>query len=150
MERVSPNFTLQELTFSQEALRKGIDNTPPPSVLEYLGHLCNELLEPARALLGVPLHVDSGYRCSEVNIMVGGAALSAHQFGRAADVIPIGMELQEAFDRLRASALAFDQIIFECRAWLHLAIAPTGAFPRRQALLAAGTPGRWTYQLATQ
>ena len=61
------------------------------------------------------------------------------------DIVPLGVPLQEAFDKIRATALLFDQIILECDTWLHLSIAREGAMPRRQALIASGTPGRWSY-----
>lgn len=144
MTKISPNFSLEELTFSQIALRTGLDNTPPGGAISNLTRLCAQLLEPARALLAVPLHIDSGYRSPAVNFTIGGAIDSAHMSGRAADIVPAGMDLREAFDRLRTLA-PIDQIIIECNAWIHLAIADVGAVPRRQALTAAGAPGHWTY-----
>jgi zinc D-Ala-D-Ala carboxypeptidase len=143
--RLSPHFTLSELTRSQTALRLGLDNVAGHDVETELRRLCDWLLEPVRELLGVPLHVDSGYRSLLVNQAVGGAVASAHLFGRAADVVPVGVSLTDAFDRVRRSALPYDQAIVECGAWLHLAIAPAGFTPRRQALTASGGPGRWTY-----
>jgi len=144
---MSEHFPLESLTASQTAARKGIDNTPPPPAIAYLQLLTSTILEPARALLGVPFRVNSGFRCEALNEAVGGATHSAHMDGRAADVVPMGMDLREAFDRLRSSDLPYDQIIFECNAWLHLAIARTREAPRRQALSAVGTPGHWTYSL---
>jgi hypothetical protein len=143
---LSPHFTLEELTFSQTALRKGIDNTPAAGAVENLTTLCATLLEPARDLLGVPLHLDSGFRSPALNEAVGGAKTSAHMDGRAADCIPQGADLRQAFDRLRRSDLPYDQIIYECSAWIHLAIARKGETPRREALTATGGPGNWAYQ----
>ena len=146
MDNLSEHFTVDAMTFSQTATRKGIDNTPSQPVIDCLTALCTTLLEPARALLGVPLRVDSGFRCEALNEAVGGAKTSAHLDGRAADCVPEGLDLQEAFDTLRASDLPYDQIIFECKAWIHLAIAREGENPRRQALTATGGPGAWHYQ----
>lgn len=146
MTQLSPNFTLEELTFSETALRQGLPNTPDNDQVDNLRRLCAVLLEPARQILGVPLHVNSGYRSMEVNIRVGGARTSAHLDGRAADLLPVGMNLGEAFDKLKASGLPFDQIIFECGAWIHLAIPRFGEEPRIEALTASGGPGRWVYQ----
>jgi len=143
---MSEHFSLESLTFSQTATRKGIDNTPPQQAIDSLNLLCSTLLEPARALLGCPFRVDSGFRCEALNEAVGGARTSAHLDGRAADCIPEGMDLQAAFDKIRLSDLPYDQVIFECQAWIHLAIARDGETPRRQALTAAGGPGHWTYQ----
>lgn len=131
---------------SNLALRKGIDNSAPPEVIPQLIRLCTTLLEPARALLVVPFHTDSGYRCPVVNTLVGStAAHSAHLDGRAADVIPIGMDLRAAFDRIHASDLPYDRLIVECNSWLHLAIAKEGETPLRKAEYATGGPGHWVY-----
>lgn len=145
MIQLSEHFSLEELIFSQVASRKGLDNTPNDFEVMNLTRLCVEILEPSRILLGVPLHVDSGFRAPLVNTAVGGALSSAHKDGRAADCIPIGMHLQAAFDRLRTSKLPYDQIIIEYNAWIHMAIAPTDVPPRREALVASGYPGTWTY-----
>jgi zinc D-Ala-D-Ala carboxypeptidase len=144
--RLSPNFTLAELTFSEVALRLGFDNEPPAALIPNLQRLCQMILEPARTLLNVPLHVNSGYRSHELNAAIGGATDSAHMYCRAADILPIGMPLLEAFEKLRTSAIAYDQIIVECGAWIHIAIAMEDAAPRRQALTASGRPGNWHYE----
>jgi hypothetical protein len=36
MIKASPHFSIEELTFSETAARKGIDNTPPQEVLDNL------------------------------------------------------------------------------------------------------------------
>ena len=46
--RLSGHFNLQELTKSQTATRKGIDNTPTPEHIERLTDLCLQVLEPTR------------------------------------------------------------------------------------------------------
>ena len=61
MTRLSPNFTLEEFIHSDTALRLGIDNTPPPEVLQNLAVLAVGL-EEIRAVLGFPVNVNSGYR----------------------------------------------------------------------------------------
>ena len=116
---MSEHFTLDDLTRSQTASRKGIDNTPPQQAIDSLNLLCSTLLEPARALLGVPISVDSGFRSAALNEAVGGSKSSAHLDGRAADLVPQGVALQTAFDALRKSSLPYDQVIFECHAWIH-------------------------------
>lgn len=143
--QLSPHFTLEELCFSQAALRKGIDNTPSAPDIDNLRHLCITVLEPLRDLLEVPLHVDSGYRSPILNNLVGGAATSAHMEGRAADIVPIGINLMAAFLKIRASTIAFDRLIIECNAWLHVQIPDTGAAARRFAETASGGPGNWVY-----
>lgn len=146
--QLTPHFTLEELTFSSTAARHGLDNTPSESQVANLQRLCEVLLEPARALLGdQPFHIDSGFRCRELNALVRGVPTSAHLDGRAADIIPQGLDLQVCFDELRKSDLPYDQIIFECHAWIHLAVARDGETPRREALAAVkDAAGRFSYQ----
>lgn len=146
---LSPHFTLEELTYSETASRWGLVNEPLPAHVDNLRRLCESLLEPARELLGVPLHINSGFRSTALNAAVRGAHSSAHLVGLAADFVPIGLDLATAFDKLRTSpGLPFDQIIFECRAWIHLAATVEGLTPRRQALTAVSlTAGAWAYNL---
>ena len=149
---LSTHFSLEELTRSQSALRKGIDNTPGPSEIKNLSRLCIDLLEPIRGVLGVPMHIDSGFRCKEVNAAVGGAKTSAHIDGRAADIVPVGMDLHKAFDIIR-NALYFplDQVIIECDSWIHVAIPKESIPARHQALIAkrvkaGGGKMKWAYE----
>jgi hypothetical protein len=82
------HFTLEELTRSDTALRLGIDNTPPPSVVQNLHHLVEVLLDPLREAFGKPIYVNSGYRCPALNTAVGGSRNSQHIQGQAADIRP--------------------------------------------------------------
>jgi zinc D-Ala-D-Ala carboxypeptidase len=146
--RLSDHFLLSELLFSETALRIGIDNTPNEQQIDNLGLVANYLLEPARLLLNSPLHVVSGYRSPAVNAAVGGDKESHHMLGLAADFKPIGFPLADAFDILRlSSAMQYDKIIFECNAWIHVALPIDGQPYRRQALRATGGPGDWKYVL---
>lgn len=138
---LTPHFTLDELTASQTAARLGLDNTPPPEMVAALKRTA-ELLEEVRALLGKPVLVSSGYRSPAVNRAVGGAANSAHMLGCAADFS--SPSFGSPIDICRAIArsdIAFDQLIHEFRAWVHIAWAPN---PRKMVLTVdtAGTrPG---------
>ena len=60
--QLSKHFTLEEMTRSMTAVRKGIDNIPGPGEIKNLGNLCYEVLEPVSTLrqtlkhqLGIPL-----------------------------------------------------------------------------------------------
>lgn len=143
----SQHFTYAELVRSEVALRRGIYNEPVrQEQINNLSRLTAVLLEPGRTILGVPLHVTSGYRSPDVNRLIGGAQFSAHLDGRAADLEPVGLPLKVAFDELRRSNLPYDQIIIECNTWIHFAVAPVDQSPRRQALAAYGAPGHWRYE----
>jgi len=152
MTQLSPHFSLAELTHSDTAIRLGLDNAPSDAELLNLSALATTVLEPARAACRVPLNVNDGYRGPAVNQAVGGVAHSAHQDGRAADVVPRGISLSEGFDRIRRDpAIPFDQCILELTAsggCIHLACARVGETPRRQALIRGGAPGAWTYTTA--
>jgi hypothetical protein len=84
--RLSPHFSLAELTASNTAARLGIDNTPPADALSRLGLLA-ELLERIRATLGVPVIVTSAYRSPALNRAVGGVTSSDHTQCQAADLV---------------------------------------------------------------
>ena len=76
--KLSKNFTLEELIRSNTAERMGIDNVPKDEkVVENLRSLCLEVLQPLRDYVGAPVHINSGYRCPELNMTVGGVKKSA-------------------------------------------------------------------------
>jgi zinc D-Ala-D-Ala carboxypeptidase len=58
---VSPNFTLEELTASEVAQRKGLDNTPNATETANLIRTA-ELLEQVRSLLNKPILVNSAFQ----------------------------------------------------------------------------------------
>ena len=84
--RGSSYFTISELTASATAQREGIDNCPPASAYHLLHVLIEQLLDPIREAWGAPILVSSGYRCKELNALVGGAKNSHHLLGCAADI----------------------------------------------------------------
>jgi hypothetical protein len=129
--QLSVHFSLQRLIYSETALRRGIDNTPPVDLLENLSALAHGL-EQVQRLLGHPIEISSGYRCAALNAAVGGAPASAHVQGRAADFVcpPFGTPAQIA-RAIRDSEIAFDTVILEFGEWVHLAFAPR---PRRRVL----------------
>ncbi len=135
---LSPHFRLSECLVSDTAVRKGIPNDPGPDVLQHLHETATMLLDPVRALLGVPLHINSGYRSPAVNSAIGGSATSAHMTGYAADTHPLGMSLADMTTRIIASALRYDQIIYEMGTWVHLGWRGPNGSERREALMMFG------------
>jgi zinc D-Ala-D-Ala carboxypeptidase len=128
------HFSRAELTATSHP---GLQGEPGPDVLLNLARLTADVLEPARATLSVPLKVNSGWRSPAVNRAVGGSATSAHVLGLAADVVPEGLDIVEAYEKLRASGLVVDQAIFEDHGgarWIHLGLARKGKAPREQWL----------------
>ena len=126
--RLSPNFSLSELVYSETAEKQGIDNTPPPEILENLKRLAAGL-EAVRALLGAPLGISSGYRCAALNEAVGGSGASQHLQGLAVDFdCPAFGTPLEIARAIQQSGLEFDQCILEYGRWVHLSFsdAPRG------------------------
>ena len=137
---LSEHFTLEELTASQEAVRRGIDNTPLPSVIGELKATASRM-EEIRGVLGHPIVVSSGYRSAELNAAIGGSANSAHCRGRAVDFTCPGFGTPlEVCRKLRAALPEYDQIIFE-GAWVHVGFDPS---MRRQELTAVFKKGEKT------
>jgi len=68
-----PNFTLQELTYSQTAKRLGIPNQPTQTQAERLRELASDVLQPARNALG-RIRITSGYRSPTLNASLPGTA----------------------------------------------------------------------------
>lgn len=140
--RLSPHFTLEEMCKSGVALRHGIDNTPSgperARILENLTRLCREILEPVRAHFGTPFAPTSGYRCLELNRLIGSQDTSQHVKGEAVD-----FEVPEVANGALAvwirDTLAFDQLILEMytpgeptSGWVHCSL--TGGANRGQTL----------------
>lgn len=139
MVNLSEHFTLEEMTRSQTASRFDIDNTPPPVVLSSLKRLANTL-EKVRTICNAPIRISSGYRCAELNQMIGGSKTSQHIRGEACDFTVFGMDLDTVIRRIMASDIKYDQLIKEFNSWVHISIADK---PRRQALIIDRTGTRF-------
>lgn len=128
---LSPHFTLEELTFSQIASRKNLDNTPTADIIENL-KLVAVALEAVRTIVGRPIIVSSGYRSYLVNKAAGGALNSAHMSGLAADINVKGMDPSSLAHIIKVSQIPYDQLILEYDAWVHVGVAKSN--PRHQLL----------------
>ena len=127
--KLTAHFTLEELTFSDTAKQKGLDNTPPAEVKQNLVRLA-EFLEDIRALFpGKVIKISSGYRSPKVNAAVGGAKASDHLTGCAADIKVPGLSPDEVCRTIIASGLDFHKLIREYDRWTHVSIAPEGIKP---------------------
>ena len=122
--QISQHFTLEELTFSEIALRNNIDNTPDNIIIGNLTRLAN-LLEQVRTLIGKPIRVNSAYRSLIVNKLVGGQSNSQHCLGCAADIRIDGMTPDQIIKVIMDSNIQYDQIIREFDSWVHISI-PNG------------------------
>lgn len=110
--KLSKNFSLDELTKSQTALRMGIDNEPTPGDLYNLTQLCDNILQPVREHFSKPVTVSSGYRSVALCEAIGSSAKSQHAKGEAADFEIMGIDNKEVAVWIRDN-LDFDQLILE-------------------------------------
>jgi hypothetical protein len=167
--KLTPNFTIEELTHSDTAVRLGIDNTPPANVLPHLVVLAQGL-EEVRLILARPLNIHSGYRCEALERLLCAKDFAAwcarhgkpgpgapiqdvevswaeyfkrktHPLGYAADFTcaAFGTPLQ-IVRTLKGSGLKFDQLIQE-GTWAHASFDPRLRSQVLTATFAAdGTP----------
>lgn len=114
-------FTIKELSHSDTAVARGIDNYPTAEAIHNLTKLVENVLDPLREKYGKPIQVSSGYRSAILNRSVNGATSSQHRLGEAAD-ITVGSkeENQKLFEIIRQE-LPFDQLIDEKDfSWVHV------------------------------
>jgi len=127
---LTPHFSFAEMTRTDT----GLENDPPVSAGANLVRLCEEVLEPVRALLGAPLVIHSGYRSPEVNRAVGGAWDSSHLEGRACDFHPANdNHIRLEFDKIMLSKIPYDVLRLEHKSgryWIHAEIPELGFPPR--------------------
>jgi len=76
--KLSEHFSLQELTKSSTAERRGIANEPDDEAVENLIMVCETVLEPVREHYGIPFIPNSGFRCLELNRAIGSSDRSQH------------------------------------------------------------------------
>lgn len=134
--RLQQSFWRSEFLRSDTATRLGIDNTPPAGALVNIELVLAPGLQRVRNLLGVPVHITSGYRCRELNRAIHASDKSQHLEGLAADIIApdFGTALTVARELLQHSAdIRFDQLIHE-GSWVHVSFSPRS--PRAEALTA--------------
>ncbi len=123
--KLSANFTLEELTKSQIASRKGIPNNPNASQIDNLKSLCTNVLQPIRSHFGQPVTISSGFRSGELCIAIGSKITSQHTQGQAVDFEIIGMDNKELADWIIDNIESYDQLILEYyeggnSGWIHI------------------------------
>jgi zinc D-Ala-D-Ala carboxypeptidase len=147
--KLSENFSLDELTKSQEAIRLGIDNTPDDEQVENLILLCKNILQPIRNHFGKVVSVSSGYRSAALCEAIGSSSKSQHTKGQAADFEIFGIANKELADWITTN-LEYDQCILEFwnenepnSGWVHCSYSTNGN--RKQYLKAQRIGGKIVY-----
>ena len=149
--KLTENFSLNELTKSQTAERKGIDNTPSTEHQENLKSLCEMILQPIRDHFGQVVSVSSGYRSPELCVAIGSSTKSQHARGEAADFEIFGVSNKELADWINEN-LTYDQLILEYwkgeeepnSGWVHCSFTLNGN--RKQYLRAYKENGSTKYE----
>lgn len=121
-------FTIKELTKSDVAKRNKINNIPTQQEEANLIALVDNILDPLREAYGKSIIVTSGFRCEELNRLVGGSKTSHHRTGQAADIRTIAdtpEENKKLYDLIIELDLPFDQLIDEYNFdWVHVSHTP--------------------------
>ena len=149
--KLTENFSLNELTKSQTAERKGIDNTPSAEHQENLKSLCEMILQPIRDHFGQVVSVSSGYRSQELCVAIGSSTQSQHAKGQASDFEIFGISNKELADYIDEN-LDYDQLILEYwkgedepnSGWVHCSY--TNGNNRKQYLRAYKENGSTKYE----
>ena len=149
--KLTENFSLNELTKSQTAERKGIDNTPSAEHQENLKSLCEMILQPIRDHFGQVVSVSSGYRSQELCVAIGSSTQSQHAKGQASDFEIFGVSNKELADYIDEN-LDYDQLILEYwkgedepnSGWVHCSFNTQGN--RKQYLRAYKENGSTKYE----
>lgn len=147
--KLTANFSLEELTKSETALRMGLENEPNDEQLANLVALCECVLQPVRDHFGKGVKVNSGLRTLPVNRAIGSADHSDHVKGMAADIEIPGVANAELAQWI-VNNLEFRQVILEFytpgipdSGWVHVSYNP--ADNKKQVLTATKQNGKTVY-----
>ena len=151
--KLTANITLDELTKSQVAERKGINNNPSPEQIENLKALAVNILQPVRSHFDKPLIISSGFRTAQLCIEIGSVPSSQHcadDNAAAADFEIPGVDNRELAAWIK-SELEFDQLILEfykdnepTSGWIHCSYSTNAN--RNQSLRAMREEGKVIYK----
>lgn len=124
-------FSIEELCRSETADAKGIDNRPSAVVRGNLEALVSNVLDPLREAFGKPIIVNSGYRSTLLNNILGGARSSQHTRGEAADITAEDVKDNKQLFEIIRENLPFDQLIWEKGTrtypdWIHVSFKREG------------------------
>lgn len=144
--KLTENLSLNEATKSNTATRLGIDNTPPPAIVERMIETAEKIFQPLRDALG-PIRVSSFYRSPDLNRAIGGSKTSQHCKGEAIDMQGI-LATNKILFNSACDLEDFDQIIWEFGTleepdWVHVSYSKT--HNRKQILRATKIGKRTAY-----
>jgi zinc D-Ala-D-Ala carboxypeptidase len=151
--KLTANITLDELTKSQVAERKGINNNPNPTQIENLKTLAVNILQPIRSNFDRPLIISSGFRTAELCIEIGSKITSEHcadNKSAAADFEIPGIDNKELAQWIRDN-LIWNQLILEfykegepSSGWVHCSYSTD--LNKKECLIAYREDGKTNYK----
>jgi len=111
---ISNHISDKEGVYSITATRLGIDNIPNKKQLVNMELVALKIFEPVREFLGRPIHINSFFRCPELNKAIGGSTRSQHCKGEAIDLdVAYGDNPNAKIFNYIKDNLDFDQLIWE-------------------------------------
>ena len=121
MKDISEHITYKEATFSNTAIRHGIDNTPNAEQLTNMELVAKACFEPVRNWYGKPIRINSFFRSDLLNKKVKGSKTSQHVQGKAIDIDAGSIEENQKIFNWLKDNVQFDQLIFEYGGeWIHV------------------------------
>jgi hypothetical protein len=148
---MTQSFSIRELTYSDTAIRLGIDNTPTDEILKNLQNVIQFILEPISNNFDSQIMITSGYRSPALCQAIGSKPTSQHTLGMAVDFEILGTPNKEVSDWI-VNHLDYDQCILEFwkpeepnSGWVHCSYKASGN--RKQYLRAYKGNGRTIYEV---
>jgi hypothetical protein len=142
---LSDHFSLDEATYSETAIRMGINNQPNEQQMANM-KAAAEKLEEVRNVTGA-LRVNSWLRLPDVNVAVGGSKVSSHMDGWAIDCSSSVHTPYEVCQLVIKAGIKFDQMIHEYGRWMHISFAPE---MRQQELTIYKPEGKYKLGILTE
>jgi hypothetical protein len=117
---ISPHLTYGQCVSTQhrDQIRKNFDEGK--QFLHNMKFWANTIYEPIIEILGIVPTIDSMFRCSFLNTIVGGSLTSQHMDAEAGDTKYEKMSLRKVYNKLAWSKIPFSQIIIEFESWIHI------------------------------
>ena len=129
---ISKHISMNEGTHSAKAVANKISNIPNDEQLEAMQLVAEKLFEPIREWYGKPIKVNSFFRNTQTNALVGGVKTSNHLRGEAIDITGGSrVENKKIYDWCKANFTDFDELIWEYGDatgpdWVHISYRKIG------------------------
>ena len=152
--KLSKNLSLAEVVYSGTAKRLGLSNMPTEKHLANLKAIAEDIFQPLRDGLGVPIYVSSGYRSAALNKAIRGSSkTSQHMKGKALDLdadVYKGVTNKDIFEFIEKN-LEFDKLIWEAGTdqnpdWVHVSYKKEGGNRNLKLRMIRDGKGKPTYK----